>query len=622
MRRDVFTAGAVVVACAAGVAAGAFTIAQQLERRSSLVQRSIAPQGEVGADAPVFSSVRAAAAVYPLEFRTIDGLGNNLLNPMWGAAHTPFRRMAPVAYADGVGAPARPGGPSARAISNALSSQLSPAMNGAGATDYLWQWGQFLDHDLDETPVAAPTEAMDIVVPTGDAFFDPASTGAATIALDRSAHVLIGGVREQVNLITSYIDASNVYGSDDARALALRTNDGTGRLKTSAGDLLPFNTAGLPNAPTGADATLFLAGDVRANEQTALTAMHSLFVREHNHWADTLRAAEPSLTGDEVYERARAIVGAEMQAITFNEFLPLLLGPGSIPPYAGYDDTVDASIANEFATAAYRVGHTMLSDTVRRIDATGATIGAGDLALRDAFFAPSETINHGIDPILRGLAKQRAQQIDCLVIDDVRNFLFGPPGAGGFDLASLNLQRGRDHGVASYRDLRVAVGRAPAASFLEICPDPALANAFASVYPTPDDVDPWIGLLAEAHAPGAMVGETLRRLLADQFIRLRDGDRFWYEAYLPQDMVDLVNDQTLAVIIRRNTGIGAELQDDVFRAPCPADLNADGVVDGADLGLLIGDWGACAGCPSDIDGDGVVDGADLGLLLGSWGGCS
>ena len=54
---------------------------------------------------------------------------------------------------------------------------------------------------------------------------------------------------------------------------------------------------------------------------------------------------------------------------------------------------------------------------------------------------------------------------------------------------------------------------------------------------------------------------------------------------------------------------------------CPADLNCDGIVNGADLGLLLGSWGD-SGVPADISGDGSVDGADLGLLLGSWGPCS
>jgi hypothetical protein len=54
---------------------------------------------------------------------------------------------------------------------------------------------------------------------------------------------------------------------------------------------------------------------------------------------------------------------------------------------------------------------------------------------------------------------------------------------------------------------------------------------------------------------------------------------------------------------------------------CPADLNDDGEVNGADLGLLIGQWGVCVGCQADLNGDGIVDGADFGLLIAAWGLC-
>ena len=55
--------------------------------------------------------------------------------------------------------------------------------------------------------------------------------------------------------------------------------------------------------------------------------------------------------------------------------------------------------------------------------------------------------------------------------------------------------------------------------------------------------------------------------------------------------------------------------------PCPADLSGDGMVDGADLGILLGAWGPCPGCPADLNFDNVVDGADLGILLAAWGPC-
>ena len=166
-------------------------------------------------------------------------------------------------------------------------------------------------------------------------------SGLGNLVIHRLLHPLRTGVA---------VDASNVYGSSASRTMALRTLDGSGRLETSIGDLLPLNEAGLPNAPSDAP-RFFLAGDIRANEQVGLTAMHTVFVREHNFWADSIRRAEPRLSGDEVFEYARAMVAAEIQAITYREFLPLLLGRRALPPYRGYDPAVNAGIANEFATA-------------------------------------------------------------------------------------------------------------------------------------------------------------------------------------------------------------------------------------------------------------------------------
>ncbi|MEM8954457.1 MAG: peroxidase family protein [Verrucomicrobiota bacterium] len=501
---------------------------------------------------------------YPDEFRTIDGTDNNLENPEWGAAITKQLRLTTVDYADGMDAPAGVSRVSARAVSNAVVAQEESMENSRRASDYLWQWGQFLDHDLDETPGADPAEALNILVPAGDVFFDPGNTGVVEIPMNRSAFEYDeAGIRQQENEITSYIDASNVYGSDEARAFALRTLDGTGRLRTSAGDLMPFNEVGLPNAG-GTGANLFLGGDVRANEQVGLAAMHILFVREHNYWADMISDASPNLTGEEVYQLARMIVGAEMQAITYNEFLPVLLGEDVLRPYRGYDPGVNAGIANVFATAAYRVGHTLLSPQLQRIDANGDEAPEGHLPLLGAFFAPSELIDNGVDSLLRGLANQVCQEIDNKVVDDVRNFLFGPPGAGGFDLASLNIQRGRDHGLPGFNEVRRNFGLRSLRDIGGIHPDPAVSGALASVYASVEDVDAWVGLLAEPHVNGGMVGRTLAAVLSDQFERLRDGDRFWYESAMSSQMVSFINDQTLAVIIRRNTGIGEELSDNVF----------------------------------------------------------
>lgn len=534
----------------------------------------------------------------------IDGSGNNLANPAWGQAGAELLRMTPPCYDDGLSTPR--GGlvstlPSPRAISNAMSSQTGMVHNSVEATDWFWQWGQFIDHDLDLTGGASPAEAFNVAVPMGDPSFDPFMTGVQEIGLNRSRWVSDGsGVRQQVNEITAYIDASQVYGSDASRATTLRTG-ADGLLKMSAASngesLMMLNTMLLPNANDAhifPDNELFLSGDVRSNEQIGLTATHTLFAREHNRLSTELKVRLDS--GDQalidkrdamiadatngvddlddfLYESTRRVVGAYIQKITYEEYLPLLLGAGSVGAYAGYDDSVDASIANEFSTAAFRVGHTQLSPTLMRRNNDRTVAAGGDVPLMMGFFNPQELKDNGVDSLLMGLASQSAQEIDTLVIDDVRNFLFGPPGAGGFDLASLNIQRGRDHGVGSLNEVRSELGLTPHASFLDLAGgDASLASQLASVYASVDEVDLWIGGLAENQFHDSVLGETFYTIIHDQFARARDGDRLFYEGALEHILLlDPDFESTLlSDIIRRNSSM-THIQQDVFRMiPEPA----------------------------------------------------
>ena len=278
---------------------------------------TVSPVRRIGRD----HSDTARNQSHDLSIRSIDGSGNNRQTPEIGAAHTPLRRRLAPDYTDDVSQMAGANRPSPRVISNIVSAHSGHTVpNDVRASDFLWQWGQFLDHDIDLTDGTSPPEPAGIAIPAGDLHFDPDGNGHVFMAFNRSVYDTGTGTgadnpRQQLNEITAWIDASNVYGSDDRRAQALRTNDGTGRLKTSANDLLPFNVDGLPNAG-GDSPALFLAGDVRANEQVGLTAMHTLFVREHNRLAEIIARRHRHLSGDQIYERARRIVGAQMQAIT------------------------------------------------------------------------------------------------------------------------------------------------------------------------------------------------------------------------------------------------------------------------------------------------------------------
>lgn len=501
-----------------------------------------------------------------IQFRSIDGAANT---GGAGAAGVALLRLIPSAYGDGISTAAGAARQSARVISNLCCAQAAPMPDPGRRTNMVWSWGQFIDHDISLTDTG--TENLPIPIPAGDPQFDPTNTGTQVFRFSRSVFAAGSGtsptnVRAQTNAITAFLDGSMIYGSDQARANAMRTFTG-GRMTTSAGDLPPFNTGGLPVAnPLGANpATLFLCGDVRANEHVALTSLHTLFLREHNRLAGQLAAADPNLTDEQLYQGARKIVGALIQIITYQEFLPALVG--NVPAYTGYDPNVDAGIDVLFSTAAYRLGHTMVSSTLPRLQANGQPIAAGNLAIRDGFFQPQLLVNDGgIDPILRGLAASSMQTVDTQLVDDLRNFLFGAPGAGGLDLASLNLQRGRDHGLPDYNSVRVRFGLPALTSFADLTNDVARQNQLAAAYPNLNDIDPWVGLLAETPVAGGVVGPTLRAILIEQFQRLRTGDRFYYRNDPALGaLVPSLEATRLSDIIRRNSA--ANVQNNVFFLP-------------------------------------------------------
>lgn len=489
----------------------------------------------------------------PGENQTINGFGNNPFHQGLGQAKSLFLRTFNQDPSRGIGGTIEATLPSPRAISNAVSKQTERTENHKGLSDMFWLWGQFIDHDINLTP--AEGDAANISVPKGDPAFDPNNTGTGIIPFSHSNSTIDAyGNSQHTNAITAFIDGSNIYGSDTETANNLRSFTG-GQLKHSEGNLLPVGDDGM-----------FQAGDVRANVQTGLTSMHTLWMREHNRIASELSEQNPSLNDEQLYQAARKQVIAEIQAITFNEYVPELLGDNTISPYHGYNPTVNPQISETFATSAYRFGHSMLSPEILRLDEQGNEIPEGNLSLRDAFFQPQRVKEAGIDPVLRGFATQVAQSADPMVIDDIRDLLFGQPGSGGLDLAALNIQRGRDHELPSYNDMRQAMGLRRITSFNDPIFQGDFGTKMASVYNSPDDIDAWVGGLAEKPVGDALLGESMTLILKDQFERLRDGDRFWYQNQYSGATLNELNNLTLSDIIRRNTDI-QNIQDHSMVAP-------------------------------------------------------
>lgn len=511
-------------------------------------------------------------------FRTIDGTCNNQSTQNrleWGATDIQLRREMAADYGepDDLNDMAGQDRESARAISNACVAQNEDIFSSENLSSFIFAWGQFIDHDIDLTP-EDHIEYEPILLPADEPDF------SSDIPFFRSAvHEGTGdtGPRQQTNLITAWIDASMVYGSDEDRASWLRTFE-DGQLKTSSGDRLPFNTIDGeydsdidPDAPSmaGEDGStkLFVAGDVRANEQVALTALHTLFVREHNRICDQLMSQ--GMTNDEqIYQVARKWVGAYMQAITYEEFLPAL--GIEIPDYSGYKQNTRPDISNVFATAAFRIGHTMVPSELLLRNDQCEEVGDGAISLVDAFFSVDPIREHNIAPFLKGLSVQTQMEIDNYIVDELRNFLFAVPGSPvpfGLDLASLNIQRGRDHGLRSYNQIRNYFNISSAPSFAHINPDPLVYNALADAYDSVHDMDAWVGMLAEQHLPGKSVGPSHDRILGDQFRRLRDGDYFYYEKdeWFNGQQKNQIRNTSLSEIIERNTDLD-QLSNNVFVA--------------------------------------------------------
>ena len=494
----------------------------------------------LGAAAALPATPATPAIALLKHFRPHGAAGNNLLHPAFNPVPGRGERLlAPLHFKPGT----RGGlvdGPNPRTISNLIAGGSGSGGDDAQTSDrrasaWLYVFGQFVDHDLSLETSAPDGEHIDIAIPPGD----PVFKGPA-IALTRDRrHPRSNTI---VNEVAGFLDLSQLYGSTAAQADSLR--EPGGRLKSShGGRALPI-----------ADAR-FVSGDARVNENPELVAVTTLFMREHNDWVKRLQRQHPGWRGSQLYQMARALTTAEYQHIIYTEFLPLLVGP-VLKPYRGYRPGVDAQVSQEFSTAAFRVGHTQVSETQSGIDNQGRVVFTQSLA--DAFFNTAEqTLQNGLDPLLRNVSAEFSQATDVYTVPVLRNLLFAPLPGGTIDqvdLIAIDIQRERDVGVTTLARMRRVLGLPRLRSFADLSADPLLQQSLATVYGSIDQLDLFIGGLAERHARGAIVGPTFQAIIARQFEHLRDGDRFyWRRQGFNARTVRMIETTRLSDIILRNT---------------------------------------------------------------------
>ncbi len=508
----------------------------------------------------------ATGSAQDIEYRQINGAGNHATQPGWGASHDTLVNSCRTNFSDGFSAPAGTDLPNPRVLSNVLFRQVADMPSPQNLNDLFWAFGQFLDHDIVLTH-NSETEALPISIPMGDAMFDPSRTGTVMLPMMRSAPMGgdDAGVRRYANEITAFIDGSAVYGESVARAAWLRSYRG-GKLRVSAGNLPPFNTLtgefGGPvdvNAPAmdgmrSPTQRVMVCGDVRANENSLLASVHTLWLREHNWLCDSLATANPTLDDEALYQAARRLLIAELQQVVYGEWLPLLgidLGDD-----VTYDATVHPGIANEFAAAGFRFGHSLVGGNLVLVDERGAALPNSPLALREVFFDPVAVVQrNGVGALLRGAATHRQQTLDIHVVEDLRSFLFGAPGQGGMDLVAININRGRDRGLAGFGAVRNDLGLVPLTSFEALTGETLVAARLREFYGSVERMDPWVGMLSERR--DGVLGTTLRTMLTEQFRRLRAGDRLFSAHAGNLDAAERAwaRQQTLARVMARSSDI-------------------------------------------------------------------
>ncbi|CAH0392630.1 unnamed protein product [Bemisia tabaci] len=504
----------------------------------------------------------------PTRYRRLDGACNNIRYPLRGAALLPFKRLLPAQYADGISEP-RKGHIEKFSLPNArtVSAQVHKDVQKPTYRDVNFMfaaWGQLIDHDLTLTaetkdPVsrrdiecchgAKHANCMPIELPPEDEFYRSHSQSCVNFV--RS---LAGvrpdcrlGYRVQTNALTSYIDANFVYGSNEKIGSLLREFK-EGKLRT-----MPIYEGLKPILPLKKfqpddgcirphrDLFCFLAGDNRVNEQLALTMLHTVMLREHNRIADQLCKLNPHWDDEKIYQETRAIVAAEVQHITYAEFLPRLLGRASIiqnglglqkQGYSNkYNPTIDPTVPAVFGAAAFRFGHSLLPETMERWSSSHTKISGRPL--KEVFQQPYDLNKPGwIDEYILGMLNQAAQAMDPFVTKEVTNHLFQEPAHDyGKDLASINIERAREHGIPSYAEYRkwCNLSSVDTWSDMQLVVDNNTVKMYRKLYRFPTDVDLWSAGVAEIPEDGSIVGPTFNCIIARTFKDLKEGDRFWYE---------------------------------------------------------------------------------------------
>ncbi|XP_021117341.1 dual oxidase 2 isoform X2 [Heterocephalus glaber] len=548
----------------------------------------------------------------PWEVQRYDGWFNNLRHHESGAVGSRLQRLVPASYADGVyQALEEPLLPNPRRLSDAATQGRPGLASLRNRTVLGVFFGYHVLSDVVsvETP-GCPAEFLNIHIPPGDPVFDPDRRGDVVLPFQRSRWDPETGrspsnPRDPTNQVTGWLDGSAIYGSSHSWSDALRSFSG-GRLASGrdpafpreSQDTLLMWTAPDPATGQGGPRGLYAFGAERGNRDPFVQALGLLWFRFHNWWADRLARDHPRWGDEELFQHARKRVVATYQSIAMYEWLPSFLGK-TPPKYEGYRAFLDPSVSPEFVVASEQFFSTMVPPGVYMRNATchfRKVLSEGfhsSPALRvcNSYWSrenPNLNSAEEVNELLLGMASQISEREDRIIVEDLRDYW---PGSGKYsrtDYVASSIQQGRDMGLPSYTQALQALGLQPPKNWSDLSPfvDPQVLEATAGLYHQDlSRLELLLGGLLESHGdPGPLFST----IVLSQFVRLRDGDRYWFEnsrnGLFSEEEISEIRNTSLRDVLVTVTGLNAgSLQPNVFvwqeGGPCvqPKQLTTEGL---------------------------------------------